>query len=69
MRATVVSIEDGRIYVIVRRGHRREVLDRRYSNHPDLHVGDQLEVLRQTNNPYLVRVFGANSAKDLVTKL
>ena len=53
MQATVVQVESGKITVIVRRGFRREVLDR---HHNDLRVGDHIEVKRQRNNPYLIRV-------------
>ena len=61
MIAIVTRAEGGKISAIVRRGHRAEVL---YLHHSDLQVGDRVEVRRQANNPYLVRVYPATvSAK------
>ena len=56
MIAIVTRVEGGKISAIVRRGHRVETL---YLRHDDLQVGDRVEVRRQVNNPYLVRVFPA----------
>jgi hypothetical protein len=56
MIATVTSVNEGRegrVQAIVRRNHRSETL---YGSHFDLKVGDRVEVVRKTNNPYLVRV-------------
>ena len=53
MIATVVSIEDGNINVRVRRNSHVETLHHR---HNDLSVGDRIEVKRQTNNPFLIRI-------------
>ncbi len=54
MKAVVRSVEmEGRTTVMVRRGYREETL---YRFHPELKVGDKVEVKRQTNNPYLVLV-------------
>ena len=53
MIATVTSVENGIVRARVRRNHRDEGL---YNRHYDLKVGDRVEVKRQTNNPYLVRV-------------
>lgn len=55
MLATVVKIHNGHIDVMVRRGHRVERLDRPDQS-MDLRIGDKVEVRRQVNNPYLIRV-------------
>ena len=39
--------------VLVRRNHSRERLQ---GLHPDLRLGDRVEVKRERNNPYLIRV-------------
>lgn len=58
MQATVTAITgEGRIYVKVRRAYYQEQLQRKHAGeHGDLKVGDKVEVRRQSNNPYLVRV-------------
>jgi hypothetical protein len=53
MKAKVTSVEYGKVRVIVRRNHREEGLR---GIHADLSVGDVVEVVRQVNNPYLIRV-------------
>ena len=53
MIATVTSVENGIVRARVRRNSRDEGL---YNRHYDLKVGDRVEVKRQTNNPFLVRV-------------
>lgn len=53
MIAIVQYIQAGVVTVEVRRGHRLEMLSGR---HDDLRPRDRVEVVRQTNNPYLVRV-------------
>jgi hypothetical protein len=53
MIAVVKSTDDGIVKALVRRNTREETL---YGRHYDLKRGDKVEVVRQTNNPYLVRV-------------
>lgn len=54
MIATVTNVsQDGIIQARVRRAYYCESLQGR---HYDLKVGDRVEVVRKTNNPYLVRV-------------
>ena len=58
MQATVVKTKDGTITVRARRGYRAEQL---HSYYADLKVGDKIEVIRQPNNPYLVRIARSHS--------
>jgi len=53
MLAIVKEINGTRVRVVVRRGHTLETLQ---GLHPDLKLGCRVEVKRQTNNPYLIRV-------------
>lgn len=54
MKAKVISVVHGRVYVVVNRrpGRPQEL----YKLHDDLRVGDVIDVDHQVNNPYLVRV-------------
>jgi len=59
MKATVISIsaENGAVRAIVCRNHKSEgVYCSKFGDNDDLKVGDKIEVTRQINNPYLVRV-------------
>ena len=56
MQATIIKIADRHIYAVVRRNRRTEILDGGQDRHPDIKVGDKIEVKRVVNNPYLVRV-------------
>ena len=58
MIAIVQKNQAGNVTVIVRRGHREETL---YGHHVDLRPRDRVEVVRQANNPYLIRVSLARS--------
>ena len=53
MKATVVSNDEGKVRVRVRRSGTTCTL---FKHHHDLKPGDRVEVRRQVNNPYLVRV-------------
>lgn len=53
MIAIVKRVEDGKVTAIVRRGYREETLEHK---HFDLELGDRVEVVRRTNNLYLIRV-------------
>ena len=54
MQATVISTRDG-VTVRLRGGKTQEIY---YRSIPEveLHIGDKIEVRRQTNNPYLIYV-------------
>ena len=53
MKAIVKSVEYGIVTVRVRRNDKDETV---FNAHFDVKVGDAIEVKRQVNNPYLVRV-------------
>ena len=63
MKAEVMGVDQnkGQVVVNVRRASRFEILD---GVHHDLHKGDKVEVRRQANNPYLVRVMPQEEIAD-----
>ena len=53
MQATVISTRDG-VKVRLRGGKTQEIYYRSIPESVELHIGDKIEVRRQTNNPYLI---------------
>jgi hypothetical protein len=53
MQATVTKVDNQYVRAIVRRNYRDEAVQ---GKQPDLKVGDKIQVRRQVNNPFLVRV-------------
>ena len=53
MQATVIGNVSGKVSVRVRRSSTPETL---YRLHPDLKVGQRVEVKREVNNPFVVFV-------------
>jgi hypothetical protein len=57
MQATVLNTSEGVVRVRVHRSSKTESLyERKHGDNADLRVGDKVEVRRQTNNPYLIRM-------------
>jgi len=63
MQATVISTRDG-VKVRLRGGKTQEIYYRSIPESVELHIGDRVEVERQTNNPYLIFRHIAELAKQ-----
>jgi len=55
MQATVISTRNG-VIAKIRGGKTQEIYYRSIPENAELHIGDKIEVRRQTNNPYLIYV-------------
>ena len=53
MQATVISTRNG-VIAKIRGGKTQEIYYRSIPENVELHIGDKIEVVRQTNNPYLL---------------